>query len=140
MAYQFKLPDMGEGLTEAEVVRWLVQRGEEVRMDAPLVEVETDKAVVEIPSPRAGVLLDQGAAAGAVVKVGQVLAVIGEPGEQLEPFPSPVASATGQEVSPSPTTAREAAPRVQALPVVRKLAKDLGVDLARLQGSGPAGR
>ncbi len=119
-------------------------------MDAPLVEVETDKAVVEIPSPRAGVLLDQGAAEGALVEVGQVLAVIGEPGEELEPSPSPSSEAAGgpsspregegEGVSPSPTTAREAALRVQALPVVRKLAKDLGVDLARLQGSGPAGR
>ncbi|MGH9168217.1 MAG: biotin/lipoyl-containing protein, partial [Acidimicrobiia bacterium] len=64
MAYEFRLPDIGEGLTEAEVVRWLLQPGDEVVLDAPLVEVETDKAVVEIPSPRGGVLLHQGAPEG----------------------------------------------------------------------------
>ncbi len=81
MAYEFRLPDIGEGLTEAEVVRWLVEVGSEVSLDQPLVEVETDKAVVEIPSPRKGVVLHHGAPVGAVLEVGAVLAVIGEPGE-----------------------------------------------------------
>ncbi len=81
MAYEFRLPDIGEGLTEAEVVRWLVEVGSEVSLDQPLVEVETDKAVVEIPSPRKGVVLHHGAPVGSVLEVGAVLAVIGEAGE-----------------------------------------------------------
>ena len=81
LAYEFRLPDIGEGLTEAEVVRWLVEVGSDVSLDQPLVEVETDKAVVEIPSPRKGVVLHHGAPVGSVLEVGAVLAVIGEAGE-----------------------------------------------------------
>jgi ATP-dependent Lon protease len=81
MAFEFRLPDIGEGLTEAEVVEWLVEEGQDVALDQPLVQIETDKAVTDIPSPRAGVLLRRGAEAGSVVRVGEVLAVIGEAGE-----------------------------------------------------------
>src|SRR5262245_2741430 len=81
MALEFRLPDIGEGLAEAEVVEWLVDVGGEVAADQPLVQVETDKAVTDIPAPRAGVLLHRGGEAGDVVKVGAILAVIGDPGE-----------------------------------------------------------
>ncbi len=85
MAREFRLPDIGEGLTEAEIVRWLVAVGEHVAADQPIVEVETDKAVVEIPSPYAGVVISHGGAEGEVVAVGSVLVTIGEPGEMSPP-------------------------------------------------------
>ena len=81
MASSFKLPDLGEGLTEGEVARWLVAEGQEVAEDDPLVEIQTDKATVEIPSPYAGTVLQVLVAEGDVVPVGTELVVIGDPGE-----------------------------------------------------------
>ena len=81
MAQTFKLPDLGEGLTEGEVGRWLVAEGDEIGEDDPLVEVRTDKATVEIPSPYAGTVLRIVVAEGEIAPVGAVLVVIGEPGE-----------------------------------------------------------
>ncbi len=77
MAYEFKLPDLGEGLTEGEVARWLVAVGDVIAEDTPLVEIQTDKTTVEIPSPAAGLVTDIRVAEGAVVPVGTVLVVIG---------------------------------------------------------------
>jgi pyruvate dehydrogenase E2 component (dihydrolipoyllysine-residue acetyltransferase) len=158
VALEFRLPDIGEGLAEAEVIEWLVAEGAPVAMDQPLVQVETDKAVTDIPAPRAGVLLHQGAGAGSVVKVGEVLAVIGDPGERWDggggrvEGPPIVGSLQEAEfvrspvrppepVVVAPTRASERSPGgAGALPLVRKLAKDLGVDLATVTGSGPGGR
>ena len=78
MAYEFKLPDLGEGLTEGEVARWLVAEGQEVAEDDPLVEIQTDKTTVEIPSPAAGTVARIMVAEGQVVPVGTVLVVIGD--------------------------------------------------------------
>src|SRR5258707_5166931 len=83
MAYEFKLPDLGEGLTEGEVARWLVSEGQEIGEDDPLVEIATDKTTVEIPSPAAGVVTQILVAEGEVVPVGTVLVVIG--GDAAEP-------------------------------------------------------
>ena len=83
MAYEFKLPDLGEGLTEGEVARWLVSEGQEVAEDDPLVEIQTDKATVEIPSPAAGVVSRIFVAEGEVVPVGTVLVAIG--GDAVRP-------------------------------------------------------
>ncbi|HUG32490.1 MAG TPA: dihydrolipoamide acetyltransferase family protein [Acidimicrobiia bacterium] len=99
MAREFRLPDIGEGLTEAEIVRWLVAEGEQVQADQPIVEVETDKAVVEIPSPYAGVIVSHGGAEGDVIEVGEVLVTIGEPGEAT--VSSSRSEATLGEVSPT---------------------------------------
>ena len=82
MAYEFKLPDLGEGLTEGEVARWLVDEGDEVAEDDPLVEIQTDKTTVEIPSPAAGPVSRILVAAGEVVPVGTVLVVIGGDGRR----------------------------------------------------------
>ena len=78
MAYEFKLPDLGEGLTEGEIARWLVAEGQEIAEDDPLVEIQTDKTTVEIPSPAAGVVSRILAAEGDVVPVGTVIVVIGD--------------------------------------------------------------
>ena len=86
MGYEFKLPDLGEGLSEGEIARWLVQEGQEIAEDDPLVEIATDKTTVEIPSPAAGVVAKILVAAGEVVPVGTVLVVIG--GDAAEPRPA----------------------------------------------------
>src|SRR5262249_31690024 len=83
VAYEFKLPDLGEGLTEGEVARWLVAEGDEIAEDDPLVEIQTDKTTVEIPSPAGGTVLRILIAEGQVAPVGTVLVVIGNAGEQL---------------------------------------------------------
>jgi pyruvate dehydrogenase E2 component (dihydrolipoamide acetyltransferase) len=149
MAYEFRLPDIGEGLTEAEVVRWLIAVGETVKVDQPVVEVETDKAVVEIPSPRGGTVLHHGAEAGQTLAVGEILVVIGEAEETwpVEPAapasPLPIVgtiSEAAEELAPRIHKTEEALTRVQALPLVRKLAGDLGVDLNRVTATGPSGR
>src|SRR5438045_3489509 len=144
MAYEFKLPDLGEGLTEGEVARWLVSEGDEIVEDAPLVEIQTDKTTVEIPSPAAGRVAKIHVAEGDVVPVGTVLVVIGEDGvDALR------AGDLGSEAAPealvAPTTpepaSRVAAPvRVQATPLVRRVAHELGVDLAAVAATGPGGR
>lgn len=140
MATEFLLPDIGEGLTEATVVEWLAGVGEELTLDGPMVEMETDKAVTEIPAPEAGVLLYQGAAEGETLEVGQVLAVIGVAGEAWEPSAATATDAP-EAAAPIVGTLPEAAPTAgQALPAVRKLAAELGVDLAAVTGSGPGGR
>jgi pyruvate/2-oxoglutarate dehydrogenase complex dihydrolipoamide acyltransferase (E2) component len=119
--YEFKLPDLGEGVAEGEVARWLVQVGEHVEEDDPLVEIQTDKTTVEIPSPASGTVARILVGEGELVPVGTPLVVIGD-GE----LPPPAAP--------------ESAPRVQATPLVRSLARELGVDLAVVDGTGPAGR
>ena len=178
MAKEFRLPDIGEGLTEAEVVRWLIPVGDPVKVDEPVVEVETDKAVVEIPSPFGGVVLYHGAAEGQILAVGEVLVVVGEAGETWPAAASDTASVVDAEteawldqveeelatdegmpeapeaVAPIVGRLNEEAERLpargdrveralgatRALPLVRKLAKDLGVELGSVTGSGADGR
>jgi pyruvate dehydrogenase E2 component (dihydrolipoamide acetyltransferase) len=119
---EFRLPDLGEGLEEAEVVEWLVAEGAVVDRDQPIVAVSTDKAVVELPSPVAGRVSERRGAAGERLRVGDVVAVIEEA----------VAAA-------APPPARPAA-RPRAAPAVRRLAVELGVDLQAVAPSGPDGR
>jgi pyruvate dehydrogenase E2 component (dihydrolipoamide acetyltransferase) len=140
MAYEFKLPDLGEGLGEGEVARWLVTEGDEIAEDDPLVEIQTDKTTVEIPSPAAGTVLRILVAEGQVAPVGTVLVVIGNTGEQLL---RPVDSVPAPRSGPAPAVAAvhsEPLAAVRATPLVRRLAADLDVDLALVAGTGPAGR
>jgi pyruvate dehydrogenase E2 component (dihydrolipoamide acetyltransferase) len=125
MAYEFKLPDLGEGLTEGEIARWLVSEGDEVSEDQPLVEIQTDKTTVEIPSPAAGKVAQILVEEGQVVPVGTVLVVIGSDGVLQDKPAAPAA--------PAET-------KIRATPLVRRLAQELGVDLAAVEGSGPQGR
>ena len=140
MAYEFKLPDLGEGLTEAEIARWLVAEGDAVAEDQPLVEVQTDKTTVEIPSPREGTVLKILVEEGEVAPVGAVLVVIGAEGEQLL---RAVEAQSLSEQSSEPLVAvvpTDPTAAVRATPAVRQLARSLGVELLGLQGSGPGGR
>ena len=149
MVYEFRLPDIGEGVAEGEVVKWLVKEGVEVKENDPLVEIMTDKVNVEIPSPKKGTILKLMAKEGEVVKVGQVLLAIGEKGEQttttMSTSPSletPVPSPIKTEVVPPATSAAvlEKRQEILATPATRKLARDLDVDLSLVQGTGPGGR
>jgi pyruvate/2-oxoglutarate dehydrogenase complex dihydrolipoamide acyltransferase (E2) component len=116
MAYEFKLPDLGEGVREGEIARWLVEVGQEVAEDDPLVEIQTDKTTVEIPSPAAG-------------KVAQILVGEGE----LVPVGTPLVLIGSDAVVAKPG-------KVQATPLVRRIAEELGVDLEQIRGTGPGGR
>jgi pyruvate dehydrogenase E2 component (dihydrolipoamide acetyltransferase) len=138
MAYEFKLPDLGEGLSEGEIARWLVEEGQEIAEDDPLVEIATDKTTVEIPSPAAGVVAKILVAAGEIVPVGTVLVVIGrDDALQAEPAATP----RPQQSAPRPpSNGLSQGEKVRATPLVRRLAQELTVDLAALTGSGPQGR
>src|SRR4051794_38808419 len=134
MAYEFKLPDLGEGLTEGEIGRWLVDVGQEIAEDDPLVEIATDKTTVEIPSPASGVVAQILAQEGDVVPVGTVIVVIGGDGGAAPTVEKAPADA------PKQAAARSGEANVRATPLVRRLAQELGVDLATIAGTGPQGR
>ncbi|MYD01749.1 MAG: biotin/lipoyl-binding protein, partial [Gammaproteobacteria bacterium] len=185
---EFKLPDLGEGLTEAEIVEWHVAANDDIKLNQPLVSVETDKAVVEVPSPVTGRVISLHGEDGDVIPVGDVLARFDVPakegaaspgsedapasedvpGREDAPGREDVPSSQSKEDAPTPqadgkddapgvvgalpasalvmsdtTGAAAAAPkkqRVKAAPSVRALARELGVDLTRIEGSGPGGR
>jgi pyruvate dehydrogenase E2 component (dihydrolipoamide acetyltransferase) len=137
----FKLPDVGEGIHEAEVVRWLVQPGDRVTRDQPVVEVQTDKALVELPTPYAGRVVSLGAQPGDMVPVGATLFVVDDESGPAEP--EPTGQAAGGSAAPAAAFVRSEAPaggRVLATPAVRRLARELGVDLSQVRGSGEGGR
>ncbi|HMY56783.1 MAG TPA: dihydrolipoamide acetyltransferase family protein [Pseudomonadota bacterium] len=154
MALEFKLPDIGEGVVEGEIVRWLVKEGDVLREDQPMVEVMTDKATVEIPTPRAGRVHKLMVDAGKLCAVGQVMIVIdtgGTASPSAAPTPAaqapvtqaaPAQAAQAQVSAPVQTvSAAEAAGRkVLATPATRQLARNLGIDIRTVLGSGPGGR
>ena len=141
MAYEFKLPDLGEGLTEGEVARWLVAEGQEIAEDDPLVEIQTDKATVEIPSPAAGRVARILVAEGEIAPVGAVLVVIGEeaPSESHSDAVAPERDRREADAG-RPTPVAPPLGGARATPLVRKMARDLGIDLETVAGTGPAGR
>src|ERR687892_1975148 len=120
MAYEFKLPDLGEGLTEGVIARWLVAEGQEIAEDDPLVEIQTDKTTVEIPAPAAGVVSSILVEEGAVVPVGTVLVVIGADGAPAAPESAPRAQAAEPELVLKQH--KQSSARIQATPLVRRVA------------------
>jgi len=138
--YQFKLPDVGEGIHEAEILKWLVAEGDTVAVNQPILEIQTDKAVVEIPSPVAGTVQEIKARPGNLAQVGDVLITIATGEKQPE---KSTKSSNGQQ-TPPPMKASVGiggpGQRVLAAPAVRKMALEMGVDLSNVSGSGPAGR
>ena len=152
MAFEFKLPDIGEGVVEGEIVKWLVQPGDAIDVDQPMVEVMTDKATVVIPSPKQGKVLETRGAEGDIVEVHSVIVVIEEGGQaaaapapEAAPAPAPAAPAPAA-VAPAPAPAAPppapipAGGKVLAAPATRRLAREVGVDISTIAGSGPAGR
>jgi len=158
MASDFKFPDLGEGVTEGEIKKWLVKEGDLVKQDQSIAEIETDKAVVEMPAPQAGKILKLYHLEGETVKVGETLATIGAEGEAIdttrplaaeppEKARRPSVSVVGELpeegtiVSSAPTSAVVVeSGTVEAMPAVRRLAKELNVDLTSIKGTGPNGR
>jgi pyruvate dehydrogenase E2 component (dihydrolipoamide acetyltransferase) len=163
MAYDFKLPDLGEGIHEGEIKKWLVKVGDTLKEHQPIAEVETDKAVVDLPSPKSGKVLAIHYKEGDTVKVGDVVITIGDEGEtaskpaaqptrlSVPPARKIAKGATGAvgELEEAPDEDETPAPQpvpksdvtiVSALPAVRKLATELGVDVTRVHGTGPGGR
>jgi len=152
-SFELKLPDIGEGVNEGEVVRWLVKEGDIVKHDQPMVEVMTDKATVEIPCSSEGKVVKIVAQEGSIVKVGGTLLTMdgagahvgatstpnAQPKSAAAPTPTPTPSgherAAGQSISPPP-----AGEHVLATPATRRYARESGVDLNTLKGTGPVGR
>lgn len=150
--FEFKLPDIGEGVHEGEIVRWIVGEGDTVAEDDPVVEVMTDKATVEIPAPASGIVQSTLVAEGEVAKVGDVIFVLATSGGgaaapvaapapaapaamAATPAPAPVAPAAHVAVVPADSNKK-----VLAAPATRRLSRELGIDLSTLIGSGPNGR
>jgi pyruvate dehydrogenase E2 component (dihydrolipoamide acetyltransferase) len=152
MAYAFRLPDLGEGLTEAEIVEWLVKEGQVVKEHDPIVKVETAKAVVEVPTPVSGTILKIYRKVGETVQVGEIIIALGKKGEKAPPPPvrtktepklgvvGKLELAQGVWQPPSPGMASPTQARALATPAVRNLAKKLGVDIETIKGTGPDNR
>ncbi|MFC1859021.1 dihydrolipoamide acetyltransferase family protein [Thermodesulfobacteriota bacterium] len=137
MSRSFSLPDLGEGIHEGEVLNVLVAAGDEISEGDPLLEVETDKAAVEIPSPFTGTVKDILVKAGDVVKVGDVLITFSD-GKEGKPVIGDAPALEGAPVAAGPSSKREKRP-VPASPATRRLARELGVDLFQISPSGPGG-
>lgn len=129
MPFDFLLPDLGEGITEGEIRKWLLKEGDAVEEHQTVLEIETDKAIVEVPSPRKGRIVKINKHAGEIAKVGEVLMTVAGEGEAVEGRPTSV-SVVG--VLPEEE-------EIRATPAVRALAKELGVALEPISGSGPGG-
>ncbi|WP_433628600.1 2-oxo acid dehydrogenase subunit E2 [Halomicrococcus sp. NG-SE-24] len=159
MVREFKLPDVGEGVAEGELVSWLVEEGDAVSEDQPVAEVETDKAIVEVPSPVNGTVRELRAEEGDVVPVGDVLITFDVEGEESEETTTESAESeetteSQEEVAEEPAVSEEGEAqraseseetettegRVFAAPSARRLARELGVDIAAVEGTGPSGR
>jgi pyruvate/2-oxoglutarate dehydrogenase complex dihydrolipoamide acyltransferase (E2) component len=138
---EFILPDVGEGLEEAEILEWLVSPGDPVRRDQPLLEILTDKSQTELPSPAAGVIQRLGPDVGDIAHVGDLLVVITVDGQgHHPPAKLPSASTAPAPAHPAITQARHPGRRPKASPAVRRKARDAGVDLSSVTGTGPGGR
>lgn len=158
MPFDFTFPDVGEGIAEGELVKWLVKEGDSVKQDQPLAEVETDKAIVQIPAPRAATILKLHFKQGETVKVGSVFVTLGEQGENpavasaalTAPAPNTTSVGVVGDLSgetkefPSPIAAKPVNKAedidILATPAIRHIAKELNVDLMHVKGTGPKGR
>ncbi len=129
MVYSFSMPDIGEGIAEGEILKWMVKEGDKVKEDQPLVEVMTDKVNVQIPAPRSGTISKIFVREGEVAKVGQTIVDISEegwtaPAKQGPPSPSPPARQATPTASPMP--AADLSIGILAAPATRRLAREMG--------------
>lgn len=140
MHHEFRLPDLGEGIAEVELRRWLVAEGEAVREHQVVAEVETDKAVVEVPSPHGGTVCGLHGREGDIIRVGDILmTVCEEAAPQIRPRPAGIVGVLPEaEDSPAALVPADSLD-VKATPLVRRLARERGIDLQTLRGSGPHG-
>jgi pyruvate dehydrogenase E2 component (dihydrolipoamide acetyltransferase) len=143
--FEFKLPDIGEGIVEGEIVKWLIKEGDDVKEDQPMVEVMTDKATVTIPSPKRGKVLRRFGKEGEIAKVHHPLVVLeldrgGTSPAAVVATPSASGSPAPKVVSAPPPAPSGNGRRVLATPVTRRIAREHGVSIERISGTGPAGR
>ncbi len=145
--FEFKLPDIGEGVVEGEIVKWLVEVGDVIAEDQELVEVMTDKATVTIPSPKAGKVIQRVGNEGDITQVHGTLVVLeldAGAASKVTPAEAAQPSASAASIAPAPVAAKAPAAasgqRVLATPVTRRMAREHGVDLASVAGTGPQGR
>jgi pyruvate dehydrogenase E2 component (dihydrolipoamide acetyltransferase) len=141
MPFNFILPDLGEGITEGEVRKWIVKEGDNVEEHQTVLEIETDKAVVEVPSPKKGRVLKINKEVGEIAKVGEVLMTIAEEGAAVEEKKPAEEKKEEREKSVSVVGVlpEEEEETVLATPAVRAAARELGVDLSKVRGTGPGG-
>jgi pyruvate/2-oxoglutarate dehydrogenase complex dihydrolipoamide acyltransferase (E2) component len=144
MSREFRLPSLGSGLKEAQLISWKVKSGDRVESAQVLCEVETEKSLIEVPVPFAGIVERLGVEAGSSINVGDVLVVIND-GRIVDAAPAATAPAKPEDREPASKTHAAPAPksagngRVRAMPSVRRIAKEHGVDLASVTGTGPRG-
>jgi len=141
MTYEFKLPDIGEGVAEGEILKWMANVGDQVKEDQPLVEIMTDKVNVQIPAPRTGKVLQILAKEGDVAKVGQTIMVIDDgSGDGGAPPAAAPFHVPDQPAGPHQPQQASGPQSVLAAPATRRLARELGVDISQVRGSGSQGR
>lgn len=138
--YEFRLPELGEGVVEGEIVKWLVKPGEVVGEDQGVVEVMTDKATVTVPTPRAGTVLRTFGAEGDLAKVHGLLVLLETEGAAAGTTAAPAEAPAARVAAPAARAAEASEKRVLATPVTRRMAAQHGVDLAAVAGTGPQGR
>ncbi len=147
--FEFKLPDLGEGIHEGELIQWFVSVGDNVNEDDPLCEIETDKAAVTIPSPRTGTIAACNAKPGDIIATGSTLVVIDEEGNSDVSGTVPVEKSAEPEKEPSAQPSAEPSKhpaedrpvkKAIAAPATRRLAREMGIDINEVSGSGPGGR
>jgi len=141
MTYELRLPDIGEGVAEGEILKWMAKEGDTIREDQPILEVMTDKVNVQIPAPRSGRVDKILVKEGDIAQVGQVIMVIDD-GSGGGSAPSVAPSAPTAAAATAATAAPPATPSqgVLATPATRRLARELGIDISMVKGSGPQGR
>jgi len=140
MTYSFKLPDIGEGVAEGEILKWMANVGDQIKEDQPLVEIMTDKVNVQIPAPRTGRVLQILAKEGDVAKVGQTIMIIDDGSGGTQPVSGPAAPEPLNAVAPAQPQQAAPSQSVLATPATRRLARELGVDISLVKGSGAQGR
>lgn len=145
MPVEVYMPKMTDHMEKGTILKWLVEEGAQVEERQPIMEVETDKAVVEVEAPASGILRGIRAGEGTVVSVGEVVAFVAQPGEEVPKLSLIPLEEEAKAVPTAPVTAPAPAPaakpdRVLASPSARRLARELGVDLTRVKGTGPRGR
>lgn len=140
MLQEFKFPDVGEGIAEGEIIRWLVKEGDTVKEDQDLLEVETDKAILTLNSPYTGKVTKLHGKEGDIIKVGDVLTTFDAGGKEATVVEAERRDSGTVVGTLSDNEVVEVIRPVQATPAVRALAKQTGIDLARIKGTGPGGR
>ncbi|MCX7830412.1 MAG: 2-oxo acid dehydrogenase subunit E2 [Acidobacteria bacterium] len=140
MAFEFRFPDVGEGIHEGKIVEWLVKEGDFVETDQPFVKIETDKAVVELPAPKKGFVLKILYEKGATINVGDIIAIFGEKGEEIKTERSEPASKIEQKKEEKVSISSLEKGKILATPHTRSLARKLGVDLTLVTPTGKSGR